>query len=254
MIATYINCLTVLIGSIVGLVFRTRIREDFRSVIFASAGIISLLVGLNMALATSSYLMILIAIAVGGMIGYLLDLEGAILRLGDSFERLTSRKKREDNKLKLETEKALEVDSRSFAKGFLDASILFCAGAMTIVGAIEAGTQGNYELILLKSIMDGFMAIMFTAAYGIGVAFSIITILVYQGGITLGSGWLAPRIGELGLNELSAVGGVLVLMIGFNLLRVKEFKTANFLPALVIILVLTSITPWVSGVYYSIVG
>jgi hypothetical protein len=102
--------------------------------------------------------------------------------------------------------------------------------------------------------MDGFMAIMFSAAYGIGVAFSVITILVYQGGITLGSGWIAPLLGEVGLNELSAVGGVLVLMIGFNLLGVKEFKTANFLPALVLVLVLSALSPWVSGLYMQVVG
>nr|MDA3832040.1 DUF554 domain-containing protein [Spirochaetales bacterium] len=182
------------------------------------------------------------------------DIEGAILRLGGFFERLSKGRRVEKSHLKSEVETTYAAEPRNFAKGFLDASILFCAGAMTIVGAIKAATQGSYELILLKSVMDGFMAIMFTAAYGIGVAFSIITILLYQGGITLGSGWLAPLIGELGLNELSAVGGVLVIMIGFNLLGVKEFKTANFLPALVVIVVLASISPWISQRYLQIIG
>lgn len=251
MIATYINCLTVLLGSLIGLFFRAHIRPDFKSVIFSSAGLISLLVGLSMGLATQNYLIMLLSLALGGGIGYALDIEGGILRLGGYFERITSRKSTQ-----IQAEEQLEVKaaSKNFAKGFLDASVLFCAGAMTIVGAIEAGTQGNYELILLKSVMDGFMAIMFTAAYGIGVAFSILTILIYQGGITLGSGWIAPLIGDVGLNELSAVGGVLVLMIGFNLLGVKEFKTANFLPALVLVLILSALSPWVSEIYMQVVG
>ncbi len=248
MIATYINCLTVFIGSMLGLLFREHIRPDFKGVIFSSAGVISLLVGLSMALGTESYLIMLLSIAVGGILGYLLDIEGAMIRLGAFFERVTAKRGA------VEDDAELAAESRDFAKGFLDASILFCAGAMTIVGAIEAGTQGDYQLILLKSVMDGFMAIMFSAAYGLGVVFSIVTILVYQGGITLASGWLAPLFGEMGLNELSAVGGVLVIMIGFNLLDVKEFKTANFLPALVVVFLLTSISPWITDLYLSIIS
>jgi uncharacterized membrane protein YqgA involved in biofilm formation len=238
----------------VGLFFRAHIRPDFKSVIFSSAGLISLLVGLNMALATENYLVMLLSIALGGAAGYALDIEGAILRLGDFFEKKTTGRKKGASQIPSEQQAEAAVTSRSFAKGFLDASVLFCAGAMTIVGAIEAGTQGNYQLILLKSVMDGFMAIMFTAAYGIGVAFSIITILIYQGGITLGSGWIAPMIGEIGLNELSAVGGVLILMIGFNLLGVKEFKTANFLPALILVLALTAVSPWIGEFFLHIIG
>ncbi len=238
MIATYINCLTIILGSLIGLLTRSKIRSEIRSVIFASAGLISLLVGISMALATQSYLIMLLSVAAGGMLGYLLDIEGGILKLGGFFERLTMRKRPG------QPEEFIQDESKNFARGFLEASILFCAGAMTIVGAINAGIDGNYELILIKSVMDGFMAILFTAAYGIGVMFSILTILVYQGGITLASSWISPLLGEAGLNGISSVGGILVMMIGFNLLSVKEFKTANFLPALILVLVLT----WVSSI------
>jgi uncharacterized protein len=245
MIATYINCLTVLIGSLLGLLFRKKIHDDLKSVIFASAGLISLLVGFSMALKTESYLIMLLSIALGGGIGYLLDIEQGFIRLGIFFERISSRRGPEVSVLD---------ESKNFAKGFLDASILFCAGAMTIVGAINAGTMQDYELILIKSVMDGFMAIMFAAAYGPGVLFSIVTILIYQGGITLAAGSLAPLLGEHGLNGLSAVGGVLVMMIGFNLLSIKEFKTANFLPALLFVLLFTAISPWISEFYLSVIS
>lgn len=233
MIATYFNCLTVFIGSMIGLIFRKSIRSEMKTVIFSSAGLVSLLVGISMALSTQSYLIMLISTALGGFVGYLLDIEKGIISLGAFFERITTR-----------SEDAQE--SQNFAKGFLDASILFCAGAMTIIGAINAGTNGDYELILIKSIMDGFMAIMFSAAYGIGVVFSILTILIFQGGITLAAGTLAPLLGEAGLNGISSVGGILVMMIGCNLLSIKDFKTANFLPALVLVLIFTTISPYLT--------
>ena len=198
-----------------------------------------------MASATQSYLIMLLSISIGGILGYLVDIEKWILHMGVRFERLTVFRRSIDT---------TDDESKNFAKGFLDASILFCAGSMTIVGAINAGAMGDYRLILIKSVMDGFMAIIFSAAYGIGTMFSIVTILVYQGGLTLTSGWIAPVLGEHGLNELSAVGGVLVVMIGFNLLSIKEFKTANFLPALILVPLFTAISPWVTTFYLSLIG
>ncbi|MDZ7792565.1 MAG: DUF554 domain-containing protein [Spirochaetia bacterium] len=138
-----------------------------------------------------------------------------------------------------------EESGANFAQGFLDASVLFCVGALTIVGAIKAGAEGNYDLILMKSVLDGFMAIMFTAAMGIGVMFSVITILVYQGGLTLLAGVIGPLIGELGLAEISGTGGILILMIGMNLLKLHDIKTGNFLPALLVVLVFTTLDPYV---------
>ncbi|MCK5156051.1 MAG: DUF554 domain-containing protein [Spirochaetales bacterium] len=243
MTATIINCLTVIIGSLIGLIFHARIKDSIKEVVFISAGFISLLVGFRMALGSQSYLIVLFSIGVGGVIGYLINIEGGILRLGSFFERVVKRG-RKDTSL---------TASKDFALGFLNASVLFCVGAMTIVGAIKAGAEGDYELILIKSVMDGFMAIMFTAAYGIGVIFSAVTILVYQGAFTLAGAWLAPHIGEAGLIELSAVGGVLVIMIGINLLNLREIKTSNFLPALLLVPLLTTVSPWVTEIFNSII-
>ncbi len=247
MVATYINCLTIILGSLIGLFMRSKIRSDIRNVIFASSGFVSLTIGMKMALTMESFLIMMLSLAFGGIIGFVLDFEGGILKIGVFFEKITSRKNPGHS------EEFRIAESKNFAKGFLEASILFCAGAMTIVGAINAGLDGNYELILIKSVMDGFMAILFTAAYGIGVIFSVVTILVYQGGLTLAAGWIAPLMGEAGLAGISAVGGVLIMMIGLNLLGIKEFKTANFLPALLIVLILTAISPWFSEIYLSLI-
>jgi uncharacterized protein len=244
MAATIINCITVIIGSLIGLLFHARVKESVKEIVFISSGFISLLVGLNMALASQSYLIVLFSVVLGGIAGYMLNIEQGILNLGGFFERMVKRR----------GSQAGHTASKDFALGFLNASVLFCVGAMTIVGAIRAGAEGDYELILIKSVMDGFMAVMFTAAYGIGVIFSAVTILVYQGGFTLAGAWLAPRIGEAGLVELSAVGGVLVVMIGLNLLRLKEIKTSNFLPALLIVPLLTAVSPWVTGHFNAIIG
>ena len=120
-----------------------------------------------------------------------------------------------------------------FGKGFLNASLLFCTGSMSIVGAIEAGTTGDYELILIKSIMDGFMAIVFAASYGKGVGASVITILAYQGFFTLLGGWIEPVLGESGIAAMSAAGGFLLIFLALGLLGIKQIQTGNFLPALV---------------------
>ena len=131
----------------------------------------------------------------------------------------------------------------------MNASVLFCVGAMSIVGSFKAGVEHDYTIIFTKSILDGFMAISFAAAMGIGTMFSIIFILIYQGGLTLLSGVLQPYVSELLINELSAVGGAIIIMIGVNLLGLKKIKTANYLPALVIEILFVVLVPLVKGLF-----
>lgn len=158
----------------------------------------------------------LIGLLVGGALGYLLKIEDRILALGDRLGKATG-----------------STGTQNFPKGFLSASVLFCSGAMSVVGSIQAGTTGEMATILIKSAMDGCIAVVFASVYGIGVMFSFLFILIYQGFFTLAGSWLQPLPGEVGIVELSAEGGVLLLMIGFGLLKIREFKTANFLPALI---------------------
>ena len=229
MIATLINCLSVLAGSCIGLVLQKRVAQRYREIIYTGVGAFTLIIGIMMAIESERILFVALSIVIGGILGTWWNVEGGILRFGSFLERVFDKKRSEGK--------------QRFAHGFLNASILFCVGAMTIVGAFRAGAEGQYDLLLTKSVMDGCVAILMAAAMGMGVAFSAITILVYQGGLTLLAAWLAPHINELVLSELSGTGGILILMIGLNLLDLKKIETGNFLPSLGLILVFTLLEP-----------
>ena len=230
MIATIVNCITVFIGSLLGVKLTARINEKLKDVLFICIGIISFVIGIRMCFEFTRTLYVVISLAVGGLIGYLLDIDSAILRFGNFLEKLTTRKS--------------GGSDNSFAHGFLNASVLFCVGAMTIVGSIRAGVARDYELILTKAVMDGISSVIFAAGMGIGVAFSIISILVIQGGLTLLAMAVGDFIPQLVISEISGLGGILIIMIGFNLLNLKEIKTANFLPSLLLVAVLAAVDPY----------
>ena len=220
MIATFINVGTIILGTIIGLLLRKGLSEAARQLIFAATGVISLIIG--------------------GLIGNALGIEAAIFRLGVWLGKRFGQADQADQAGRAGAA-ALTVDAgqsapsvprASFAYGFLNASVLFCVGAMALVGSFKAGAEGDYTLLITKSVMDGFIAIMFTGAMGIGVGFSALSVLVYQGGLTLLSTWLKPLVSAELLTELSAIGGALVIMIGLNLLELKKIKTGDFLPAL----------------------
>ena len=236
MIATFVNCMTVFIGSLLGVLFHRRIGEEFKGAVFTALGVFTLTIGLQMSLEFTRVLYVALSLVVGGILGAWWDLEGRLLALGDILERRFVRGDRR------------EGEGR-FAQGFLNASLLFCVGAMSIVGAFKAGMEGNYDLLLTKSVMDGFAAMALASALGIGVTFSVIVILVYQGGLTLLSLWLGNFVSPLTLTEVSAVGGMLILMIGINLLKLREIKTANFLPALVLVALFASAEPLVLALW-----
>ncbi len=236
MFPTFVNAGTIVFGTIVGLLVGTRLTARYKHVVFTAVGAVALLIGISMALEAERTLYLALALVLGGLLGTALGIEDAIYRLG---ERLKNRFAPEHH-----GESGADV-VHPFAQGFLTASVLFCVGALAIIGAFEAGAQGSYALLLTKSVMDGFLAILLSAAYGVGVGFSALSILVYQGGLTLLSGLLRPLVTPLMLSEISGVGGVMVIMIGLNLLDLRSIKTANFLPGLLIVVVLVLLDPWI---------
>lgn len=229
MIATIVNALAIVIGTIVGLFAHKSFSERARDTVYNATGIISLVIGFSMAIKTEHVLSLALSIIIGGLVGSALDIEGAIYRLGEWLRRRFSRGPASGE----------DAPGTGFAYGFLNASVLFCVGAMSIIGSFRAGTEGNYDLILTKSVMDGFIAIMFAGAMGMGVGFSAISVLVYQGALTLASSWVKPFVSPVMIAELSAVGGALVVMIGINLLGLKKIRTGDFLPALVVVVALS---------------
>lgn len=239
MIATVINALAIIFGSLLGLVLGGKISEKYHTVVYDGAGITTVIIGISMALASQRIIYLALSLIIGGLLGSVLDFDGAILRFGAFLESITLKKKKAEPA-------AAPTDHRSnwdFGHGFLNASVLFCVGAMALLGSFKAGTEGDYTLILTKSILDGFMAILMTAAMGPGVAFSALAVLVYQGVLTLAAQSVQPLVSSLILSELTGLGGAMVLMIGFNLLSIKSIKTANFLPALVLIVLFAILDP-----------
>ena len=253
MLAVFVNCFTVIVGGLIGVLFSSRIKESLSVTVQNAAGVITLVLGFEMAFQYESIICLALSLILGGLIGTALDIDGAIYKLGQFFEKLVEKK---DKKAKnppvnsvasVDGEQSSEVadvknqlaQKKDFAFGFLNASVLFCVGAMSIIGSFKAGIEKDYTIIFTKSILDGFMAIVFASSMGAGAIFSFITVFIYQGALTLLSTFIAPYVNDLLLNELSACGGAMIIMIGINLLKLKEIKTANFLPGLVLVVIYT---------------
>lgn len=226
MIAVFVNCIAIIIGSLIGIIFSKRISDNLSRVVQTGAGVVTMVIGIEMALAYENIIFLAMAIIAGGILGSWMDIDGKILLLGDALGKLVLRKKN--------CQSQQEQGASNFAYGFLNASVLFCVGAMAILGSIKAGIDGDYTIIFTKSVLDGFMAIVFAAALGIGTAFSALSVLVYQGALTLLSGLVAAYTNDVLLAELGATGGILIIMIGVNLMGLAKIKTANYLPALVL--------------------
>ena len=249
MIAVFVNCATVIVGSLIGLIFSRKISNELSNIVSAAAGIVSLVIGLQMAFKYNSIIVLALALILGGILGSWWDIDGKILSLGKWLEKRFAKGGANSAQSGAtagadagnqaaqsgEASKAASAaPKKNFAYAFLNASVLFCVGAMAIIGSFKAGIDKDYTLIFTKSILDGFMAIVFTAAMGPGTIFSALSILVYQGLLTLSSTWIAPYISEAMLTEISATGGALIVMIGINLLQLRTLKTANYLPAIVL--------------------
>ncbi|MDR3312367.1 MAG: DUF554 domain-containing protein [Spirochaetaceae bacterium] len=237
MIAVFINCTTVILGSLVGLLFAKRISAGMTDVVKTACGLVSLVLGIQMALNYGNIVYLALALILGGLMGTWIDIDQKILDFGGILERLVSGHKSSGSS-------GISGDA-SFARAFLNSSVLFCVGAMSILGSIQAGIDKNYSIILTKSMMDGFMSMALAAAMGIGTLFSALTILVYQGALTLLAGRIAAYASPQMLTAISASGGVMVLMIGVNLTGLRAIKTANYLPTLVFSALFVALDPLV---------
>ena len=244
MLAVFVNCFTVIVGGLIGVLFSSKIKESLSVTVQNAAGVITLVLGFEMAFQYESIICLTLSLILGGVIGTALDIDGAIYKLGQFFEKLVEGKNQKSQDDEKNLTEVVEVKNqlgqkKDFAFGFLNASVLFCVGAMSIIGSFKAGIEKDYTIIFTKSILDGFMAIVFASSMGAGAIFSFITVFVYQGALTLLSTFIAPFVNDLLLNELSACGGAMIIMIGINLLKLKEIKTANFLPGLVLVVIYT---------------
>lgn len=222
---TIVNVVAIFLGCSVGLILKSKFPEKIEKIIMQALGLASLLIGMQMAIKADNILLVIFSLVIGGVIGEIIDIEAGLERFGERIKR----KFKSNN------------TSERFVEGFLTASLLYCVGSMAIMGAIKEGLSGNPDILYAKSLLDGVTSIAFTAAMGIGVLFSAIPVFLYQGGITLLArnikDFLSPEI----INEMTAVGGILIWGIGFGLLGIKKIKVGNLLPAILVAAFLAAI-------------
>ncbi len=219
MIAVFVNVATVLLGSAIGIIFRSKIKESIVGAVISALALVTVLIGITSAIETADILCVIICMALGTIIGEIIRIDDGIEGAGDF--------------IKAKLLKGRGAGSR-FTEGFITACIVFCVGSMTIMGSFEAGINGDNSIIFAKSALDFVSSMMFAAAMGLGVPFAALFVLVFQGGLTLLAGVLAPYLSPEVVTEMSAVGGVILIGMGINMLELSEkrIKVANMLPAI----------------------
>jgi len=231
-IGTLANAALVLIGTAIGLLFGHLIHDRFKRIAMTAIGLSTIAIGLQMALKTENALVLVGGLALGGLTGELLGIEAALERFGVWLESVA---KRIPFFGAGETEG--EGERRTLVEGFVTASLLYCVGAMAVVGSLQDGL-GNPSTLYLKGVLDGIASIALASTLGIGVGFSVIPILILQGGIALGAHTLQPWLTTAVVREMSAAGGMLIAAIGIDLIGVKRLPVGNLMPAVVFAAVL----------------
>jgi uncharacterized membrane protein YqgA involved in biofilm formation len=226
MTGTLINVATVLAGGTLGTVMGNRLPDKTRETVMNGLGLVTITVGLSMALKTQNVLIVMFSVLFGGILGEWWGIEAALEGAGAALQRRFG-------SLDQSAGHASPSVPR-FIQGFVTASLVFCVGPMTVLGSIQDGLSGDYQLLAIKSMLDGFAALAFASSLGVGVLFSAVTVLVYQGALTLTAGLAQRLLTEPMITEMTATGGVLIMGIGLILLDLKRVRVGNFLPALVI--------------------
>ncbi|WP_291651818.1 DUF554 domain-containing protein [Clostridium sp.] len=225
MIGTIINSLTIIIGSIIGIFVKGKINEKISNTIMKGLALCVIYIGISGAIKGGNTIVMIISIALGGLIGELIDIDLKLENLGNKIERKVKK----------------NGSDISIAEGFVTSTLLFCVGAMAIVGALESGLNNNYSTLLAKSILDGISSIIFSSMLGIGVILSSVSVFLYQGSITLASGMLSNVLSDIAITNMTAVGSILIIGLGFNILGVSKIKVSNLLPAMLFAILLSFI-------------
>ncbi|MGL5438019.1 MAG: DUF554 domain-containing protein [Lachnospiraceae bacterium] len=233
-IGTVINTAAVLVGATVGILIKGGLPKRFQDTVTGAIGLCTIFIGISGAmggllevmdgaLTTKDTMMMIGSLILGALVGEGIDIEKRLENLGEWCKARVS---------------GDQDKTGSFVEAFVTSSLLFCVGAMAIVGSLEDGLNHNYDILMAKSVMDGVMAIVLTASLGIGVYFSVVPIIIYQGGVTLLAGFVRPYLNEMVIGRMSFVGSILIFALGINLLFGKKVKIGNLLPAMFFPLVL----------------
>ncbi len=213
-IGTIINSATIVVASLFGLLIGSRLNENLRNALMRSLGLVVVLIGLMMAIKTNEIVLLTVSILIGTAMGEIAEIERRLEDLGKRVEK--------------------RFESSRFAEGFVSATLLFCVGSMAIIGPIQEGLTGDYSLLVTKSMLDGVAAVALASTLGIGVLFSSVSVLLYQGFFTLLAVVTAGMVPEEIVNEITATGGILIVAIGLRLMGIVDMKPGNMLPSLLV--------------------
>lgn len=217
MIGVLVNVATVILGSLIGLLVKKGIPERVSDAVMKGIGMCNICMGVVGVMDGNNILVLIASVVIGAIIGTLLDIDGKINRLGDIVSSRFS-----------------TGGGGSIAQGFVTASLVFCIGAMTIVGSLNSGLKGDHEMIFTKSFLDLISSSMLAASLGIGVLFAALFVLVFQGGLVLLAQYVAPLLTEVAIAEMTCCGSMLILVLGLNLMGISKIKIADYLPAIFI--------------------
>lgn len=224
MIGTIINSITIALGCTIGLLLKGKITEKISTTIMNGLALCIIYIGISGSLKGTDTILILVSIAVGALFGEIIDIDNWLNRLGNFIEKKVKNK---DSEL-------------SISEGFVSASLIFCVGAMAIVGSLESGLKGDHTTLYAKSILDGVTSIIFSSTLGIGVMLSAVSVLIYQGSITLGANLVSAFLSDTLITNMSAIGSLLIIAIGLNMLKLTKIKVANLLPAIFVYLIIAT--------------
>ncbi|MFC7319889.1 DUF554 domain-containing protein [Halobacillus campisalis] len=231
LLGTIVNGICIVIGTLLGLIF-TRIPERFKETVMSGVGLAVLLIGIQMALETDNIVIVLLSILSGAILGELLHLEERLEYIGRWIEGKFVKPER----------------NSTIAQGFITASLMFVIGAMSVIGALDGGLRNDHEILITKAVIDGFVALVLTSTLGIGVLFSVIPVVLYEGSIALLATqinrWVPQDMLDFFIVEMTATGGLLIVALGLNLLKITRIRVANLLPALLMVGVVVYVAQW----------
>jgi uncharacterized membrane protein YqgA involved in biofilm formation len=223
LLGTAANVTAIVFGTLLGLALRRRLPRRITSLSTQGLGLVTALIGAQMIISTQNVLIVLVSIVTGGVVGELIRIEDRLDAFGARIEKRFSRRR------------------GTFAKAFVTSSLLYCIGPIAIIGALQDGLRGDYSILLTKSGLDGVASVAFASTLGIGVLFSALPVLAYQGSITIAASLLEPYLTTSVVNEMTATGGLLILGIALNLLQVAKIKVGNMLPAILVAAILAGL-------------
>lgn len=219
MLGTLVNSTAIILGSIIGIIIKQGIKDEYKKTVMDGVGLSVIIIGIMGAIKSENTILVIISVVLGSIIGETIGIEKKLNSLGDKME------------------KRFGKGDSNFSKGFVTASLVYCVGAMAIVGSLESGLLGDHNTLFAKSILDGISSIIFASTLGIGVAFSAMAVFIYQGLVTILATYLKEFLTPEVILEMSAVGGILIMAIGINILELKKIKVGNMLPAIFIPLI-----------------